>query len=195
MMNTQPRASRQRAESGFSLLELMVVVGIIGVLSAMTLPQLAAMRRIQRAAAVPFLVKTQIRMARQQAMSQRQPVTFQYDDRFKQVAIVTGGVQSRTLSLIGDGITSTELMYGPPPAMSGALGDSTNVTVLSGNQINITFQPDGSVIDGAGQPVNFALFFYNSKDPKNTASAISVLGSAGRVKTWRYNSSANKFVE
>jgi hypothetical protein len=61
--------------------------------------------------------------------------------------------------------------------------------------VNITFQPDGSVIDANGNPVNRALFIYNTQAPTDTAAAISVLGAAGRVKLWRYKSNVNKYVE
>jgi Tfp pilus assembly protein FimT len=195
-MIIQTKASRWRAGHGFSVLELVMVVALIGVLGVMALPQLASMRRAQRAATVPFLVKTQLRLARQQAMTQRRQVTFQYDDLLKQISIVNNGVQGTPISLIGSGVTASELVYGVPSGTPGVLNDGTSFTAVGGaSQINITFQPDGSVINAAGLPTNFGLFFYNSKDPQDTASAISILGSAGRVKTWRYTSNGNKFVE
>jgi len=147
-------------------------------------------------------------------MSQRRAVTLQYDDQTKQVLIIrqpaagkavlslpnfpnaTGSVQVSSTTLTGNGVDPSELTYGLPVSMSSTLSDGTSLTSLPGNKkVNITFQPDGSVIDANGNPVNFALFFYNSKAPSSTASAVSVLGSAGRIKTWSYNGSTNKYVE
>lgn len=186
----------------------MTTVVSIGVI------QLGSMRRLNSSAAIPLQLKIQLRLARQQAMSQRRAVTLQYDDQTKQVAIIrqpaagkavlslpnfpnpTGSAQVSTMTLAGNGVDPSELVYGLPVSMSSTLGDSTSLTTLPGNKkINITFQPDGSVVDANGNPANFALFFYNSKAPELTASAVSVLGSAGRIKTWKYNGSANKYVE
>ena len=206
--------SRQRSEAGVSLVELLVVIAIMTTVVSMGILQLTSMRRLNSSSAIPLQLKIQLRLARQQAMSQRRAVTLQYDDQTKQVSIIrqpaagkavlgltnfpnpTGSVQVSTTTLTGNGVEPAELVYGPPPSIASTLSDGTSLTALPGNKkINITFQPDGSVIDANGNPVNFALFFYNSKAPNLTASAISVLGSAGRAKTWKYNGNANKYVE
>jgi hypothetical protein len=69
------------------------------------------------------------------------------------------------------------------------------LTSLSGTVINITFLSDGTAINAAGNYANPALFFYNNVVPNQTASAVSVLGAAGRIKVWRYSTSANKYTE
>jgi hypothetical protein len=40
-----------------------------------------------------------------------------------------------------------------------------------------------------------AMFMFNDAAASNTASAISVLGTSGRVKVWRYSINGNKYVE
>jgi hypothetical protein len=69
------------------------------------------------------------------------------------------------------------------------------MTGLTNNQLNVTFQPDGSVIDAAGNPVGVAMFIYNNRAARGTASAISVMGASGRIKIWRYDLSANLYTE
>jgi prepilin-type N-terminal cleavage/methylation domain-containing protein len=205
---------RLRPEGGVTLLELLIVVAIMATVTSIGVLQLGSMRRLNSSAAIPLQLKIQLRLARQQAMSQRRAVTFQYDDLTKQASIIrqpaagkavlslpnfpnaTGSVQVSSMTLTGNGVDPSDLVYGLPGSMSSTLGDSTSLTSLPPNKkINITFQPDGSVIDANGNPVNFALFFYNSKAPDLTATAVSVLGSAGRIKTWKYNGNANKYVE
>jgi hypothetical protein len=145
-------------------------------------------------------------------------MTFQYDGANKQIVVIdhqaagralltatgypdtAGSIRVRTIPLAGSGITAGEISYGIPAglpvAAQGALGDNTTLTALpANNRINITFQPDGSIIDTNGNPVNFALYFYNVSAATQTATAVSILGSGGRVKTWRYDTNAGSYVE
>ncbi|MGH9945194.1 MAG: GspH/FimT family pseudopilin, partial [Pyrinomonadaceae bacterium] len=205
--------SRQR-ERGVSSAELLIVVAIVAVISVVAIPQLGAARRQFRFTGVQNEVATLLRYTRQQAMSQRQAFTFQYDDTNKQIVVIdhetpgtgvlggagypntAGSRQDRVVSLIGGGMRAEDIVYGRPQGVAAeALDDTANLTALSGGRLNITFQPDGSVRDAANNPVNRALMLYNRQDPQSLAGAISVLGAAGRVKTWRYVHSGNKYVE
>src|SRR2546425_7237013 len=79
---------RWHSNSGGSVIEALMVVTIAAVLMAVTLPQIISARRLTRSAALPREIATQLRFARQQAMSQRQAFTFQYDDTTKQITII-----------------------------------------------------------------------------------------------------------
>jgi len=212
------------SEKGFSLLEMVIVVAMLGILTAIAVPQMIAQRRVTRSNALAREVMTQLRYARQLAMAQRRAFTFQYDDLTKEIKVIgpipvgplalapatgypnnLGSAVVLTSRLGQGGLVASEIVYGipsstdlPPSAPTiptGALGDGVLRTALVGSKLNITFQADGSVIDTTGNPASQAMFFFNSKAAQDTSAAISVIGASGRVKVWRYNVNANSYVE
>ena len=219
------KAHSWQSDSGNSIVEVLIVLTIAGILTSVAIPQVISSQRLIRSASLPREIASQLRYTRQQAMSQRQAVTFQYDDSTKRVtiynhhnvnnptttcnlsgaAILTASnfpatVCTTTLLSVplagGAGLPTTEVSYGIPTGISvTTLSDLTALTALSSSKVNITFQPDGSVIDSSGAPTGRALFFYNNRVPGQTASAISVLGVSGRVRVWRYDPNASAYAE
>jgi Tfp pilus assembly protein FimT len=203
------------SDSGASLLETLAVVAVATILTAVAVPQMISARRLMRSNALPREIVTQLRFARQQAMSQRQAFTFQYDDSTKKINIIdqqasgvtvltTTGYPNTAVAVTvlsipvsaGGGLPTAEVSFGVPAGITATtLGDNTTPTALTASKINITFQPDGTVVDANGNPINRTLFFYNNVVPNQTACAISVLGAAGRIKIWRYSASANQYAE
>lgn len=216
---------RWSSETGRSMVETLAVIAIASLLTAMAVPQLLASRRMLRTSALPREIAAQMRFARQQAMAQRQAFTFQYDNSTKTVKIfdhnnnnnatpacnMTGqavlgqanypntscSTTVITVPMATGSIAPADLLYGVPSTgiSNSTLDDGGTPTALSGTVLNVTFQTDGSVTDAAGNYVTRTLYFYNNQFPTQSATAISVLGAAGRVKIWRYSSSANKYVE
>jgi prepilin-type N-terminal cleavage/methylation domain-containing protein len=235
-MTANDRARRRPSSAkGFSLVELLAVVAIIGTMAAISLPPFISTRRALRTTGTIRVIVSHMRDARQQAISRRRAITFQYDDANKKVNLIDYGVDAngmgisgpkvvkdanypnntgstviRTVSLSEAGAPTTELMYGLAPEVLAEvtdtkgvvtkdltyLDDQTTLAALdSKNKVNITFQPDGTIIDANGVPHSAALFIYNKVQPKETTTAISVLGGTGRIKAWRYSSSAKSFIE
>jgi prepilin-type N-terminal cleavage/methylation domain-containing protein len=191
-----------RNQKGFSIPELLVVLLIAAIILALALPQIISSRRLMKFASIQRQVASTLTETRQEAMSQRRAVTFRYDNRNKRITIHGGSfgdfgnANNKIVELSGFGITTGEIMYGRPNGVStAALGDRANLTNLSSNLVNVTFQPDGTVLDASGNPENKALFFYDKKRPVDTAFAVSVLGAGGRVKIWRYSQTVNQYVE
>ena len=218
------RDRRLRRFRGFSLVELVFVVAVMGILTAIAVPQMIAQRRLTRSSAVTREIMTQMRYARQLAMSQRQAITFQYDTATRTINIIdhnnvdtpgnpnsgidvltaggypstTGSTVITTVALAQGGLANSEISWGIPASMPGAPTTADGLPVpniaTASNKLNITFQRDGSVVDSTGNPVDQCLFIYNNLVPRATAAAISVRGSSGRVKIWRYNN-VDSYVE
>lgn len=189
-------------QQGFSLPEVVVVLLVIAILVVLALPQIVSSRRMFRFSAMQRQVASSLVDARQEAMSQRTPITFRYNNRDKQVIYYGGSFGSlgasnnKIIELSGAGVATNDIVYGRPSgAPLSALSDSSNMSPLANNVAEITFQSDGSVIDAGNNPTNNALFFYNRKYAKESAFAISILGAGGRVKVWRYNKAIRQYVE
>ena len=225
-MKTEIKAESKRgwrSQSGRSVIETLAVIAITSLLTAMAIPQLINARRLVRSGALPREIATQLRFTRQQAMTQRQAFTFQYDNSTKTIKIfdhnnndyagcnmttaqvmATSGYPNTscsttvlTVPLATGSLAPADLSYGIPSGINAntALDDGNTMTALSGTVVNITFQPDGTAITSTGAYSKATLFFYNSQIPSQTAVAISVLGAAGRIKVWRYSTSASKYAE
>jgi prepilin-type N-terminal cleavage/methylation domain-containing protein len=205
----------RHSTAGFSVIELVTVMTIAAILTAIAVPQMISQRRLTRSTAVTREIMTQLRYARQLAMSQsgatptgalrRVAFTFQYDDTAKQINIIgpipagpaslvvgtypniPGSAVVATVSLTQGGIAATQLKTGIPSGLPAAPTAVDGVTGvdLAGGMLNITFQPEGQ-----NNPVDRALFIYNNQASQATASAITVRGASGRVKIWRYNANA-----
>lgn len=227
--------------SGATLIELLIVMTIAVVLTSIAVPAMVSQRRLTRFSGIVREMSTQLRYARQLAMSERQAITFQYNDATKVITIIDHGNDPTvptsgtavladpsypntaaparivsTVSLLEGGLPISEISYGIPtystgvpsgnPAIpTGPLGDGISMTALTSNKINITFQADGSVASAVGVPVggitlsqaaraDRAIFLFDYKSAIGTAAAISVLGTSGRVKVWRYTN-ANAYAE
>lgn len=194
--------SETKKESGFTMAELAIVVLIIAIIVVTALPQIISSRRLFMFSAVKREMTSHLREARQKAMSERKPVTFRYDNSTKRITLyggtlgAAGSSTNRNLDLSGMGVARNDIVYGRPSGVSAApLGDGTNLTALTANQVEITFQSDGSVLDASDNPENHALFLYHAVHPTDTAFALSILGAGGRVKVWRYSAGVNQYVE
>ncbi len=223
------------------MIEVLIVLAIAAILGAIALPMMASQRRLLRFNGLSREFVTQLRYARQLAMSERQAITFQYDDNTKEINIIdhnndtlspTSGTAVLAnaypstaspaqivvkVSLLQGGLTSSEFKYGVPTSSELPVGHLTIPTSLSdgvamtplpsSQKFNITFQADGSVVNPSGVPtsgitlsggvrMDSAIFIYDSLAPTATPTAISILGSSGRIKVWRYiDGSTNAFAE
>lgn len=156
---------------GFTLIELLIVMAIAVILSAIAIPTMMSQRRLMRfgAASREFLV--QLRFARQLAMSERQAITFVYDDNTKDIVIIdhnndptsatsgtavlaqtgylTATVTSpakvvQTTSLLQGGLLLSEIKYGVPTTDDGLPVGHLAIPTSLGDGIPMTTLPSTS---------------------------------------------------
>lgn len=199
VLNKRKITNRQK---GFSLPELIIALLVLAILVVLALPQMMSSRRAFSFSGIKRQAATTLNAARQEAMAQRLPITVRYNNTDKKIVVyggkfgVLGNAKNQSFNLSGSGLEPSDIIYGRPvSATTAALADTSNLTPLVADAVNITFQPDGSVVDAADNPQNNALFFHNRIYPDDMAFAISVLGAGGRVKIWRYNQNTNSYVE
>lgn len=197
------KAKNLIAQKGFSLIELVIVLLVLSILVTLALPQVISSRRLFRFSSMQRQTAALLTQARQEAMAERKAVTLRYDHASKRIILfggkygAVGDAKNLSEEMSGSGLEGNDIIYGRnPSAPIDALGDGTNLTSLTANNnLDFTFQPDGSIRDANNNPLNQTLFFYHSKHADQTAFAISVLGAGGRAKIWRYNKQTNSYVE
>ena len=191
-----------KCQKGFSMPELVIVLLVLAILVTLALPQINSSRRLFRFSAMQRQIVASLADVRQEAMGQRTPVTFRFDNNTKEIKFyggkygASGDAKNLVIQLAGSGLEANDVLYGRPSGVStAALGDGTNLTNPTSNAVEITFQADGSVINASNTPQNYAIFLYHSKHATETAFAVSVLGAGGRAKVWRYNLQTDSYVE
>ena len=140
------QVKNKSGQQGFSLPELIIVLLIIAILVVLALPQIGASRRAFAFSGVQRQIASTLSEARQEAMTQKKPITVTYEDANKRFVVHGGGygaagdAQNRIVELSGSGLGAGEVVYGRPgSASAAALADTSNLTPLVSNAVSITF--------------------------------------------------------
>ena len=183
----------QSRQSGFTLIETMVMLGIVGTLSAMAIIQIGQSAQQMRADGAMRVVMGQLNTARELAISQRRymQVQFTAPNRIRVIRTdvnTSGNVTGTTLlseAFFEGGVTYNRAASIPdtPDAFSGSS------SINFGTATTIQFSTDGSMIDQSGNPLNgwVAMAMPNIV---NSSRAVTVFGSTGRVRAYRWNGSS-----
>jgi prepilin-type N-terminal cleavage/methylation domain-containing protein len=177
-------------QSGFSLLEMLFVVGIMGVLSTIAIAQIAQAVPAMKADGAMRVVMSQLNTARELAISQRRYIQVKFIAPNQMQVIRTdvdaaGAVTGTTLLstvTFESGITYN-IVAGLPDTPD-AFGIATPVNF--GAAATIQFATDGELIDQAGSPLNGTIVVA-SPLIKNSSRAVTVFGATGRVRGYRWN--------
>jgi prepilin-type N-terminal cleavage/methylation domain-containing protein len=182
-------ASRLRSQQGFSLVEMMIVVGILGVLSGMAVIQIMSSLPGVRGDGGMRVVIGQFNQARQLAITQRrymrvvitlpnQVTIIREDTPLTTTSLSNVILESNVQFMLSTGLPDTPDAFGKASAVDFGL----TTTVLK-------FAPDGTLVNQSGQGLNGSVFMAipNIQNTTLSARAITVLGSTGRVRGYRWD--------
>ncbi|HEY3936249.1 MAG TPA: hypothetical protein VGL97_02380 [Bryobacteraceae bacterium] len=188
---------RENREHGFSVVELCVVVTLILVISAIAITSLKPAVQDANCDTAMRQVISQLRQAREYAITNRRYVQITFPVVAGQPEIVMTQRNDLTAGAGGlNPILSTTPIHNPEsflvfPSLVDTPDANGNTSAIVFEGINggpiggMLFQSDGELVDGATfQPINGTVFL-GLAGQTPTARAITVLGGTGRVHAWK----------
>ena len=183
-------------DGGFSLMELLVVVTVIGVVAAMAMPITDSFVRTARADSAVSAAMSALDIAHDRAVSERRNfvLTFVNPNRIQlgrqeinAAGVVTSTTQVEQFILEGG---QSFLRFSGMPDTPDAFGGA-GATTFSGTA-PVMFTSDGSLVDTNGDVVNGTIFFGVTNQPL-TARAVTIFGVTGLTRSWKWR--GNKWME
>ena|SRR5258706_5987831 len=197
--------SRACADEGFSLIEVMLVVAVIGIIAAMAVPSSASMMRGYRLKGDAQAVHNLVALAKMRAASQFTRARVYVDTATNSYSLqrwdkttatwVTEGPVTRTSLGVTFGFGA---VAAPPPNTQAALGQSPQCTNNAGaNIVNtacVTFNSRGMPVTnvlppGGGVTGNNALYLTDASSVYGTTVTTTPL-----IKFWWVGSAAGAWV-
>lgn len=181
---------RGHRDQGFSLIEMVVVVGLIAVVSAIAIP--VSISTISRARADSSAESTfrAISAARTRAIAERRNIylTLESPNRIR--------LERQEIDDVGQVVGLTEvansiLEGGQEFRQFPGQGDTeddfgASAPINYGGPMPVMFTTDGSLVDAAGDVVNASIFVGVPNQP-TTARAVTILGVSGLMRTWKWD--------
>jgi prepilin-type N-terminal cleavage/methylation domain-containing protein len=203
MSSNCPSHQQRPAEPGFSLVEMVVVLGVVCVVAATALMNILPSMRSSRANAGMEMVLGEMRRAHERAVDERRiyrvtftaPQTIQVD--VGQVAVVGTTITDSAPVFVAaqDPLTLPNSIQflavsgipTNPNATPDGLGSGATAIDFDlgngGGGTQIYFQPDGRALDAANR-LNDGVVYVAEPNNLFSSRAVSLFGSTGRSKGW-----------
>jgi prepilin-type N-terminal cleavage/methylation domain-containing protein len=206
--------SSDKRQSGFSMVELLVVVAIIVIMLGLSLPYLLSYRKLYRSEDQALKVMDLMREASQLALNRRRTTRLEIDLTENAVHIIDeNNADPDTLlkSIPLDSINEVRIDAQPtgvtapaPPDYDDAvfaddtIGHWRDGVETSGNLVwTARFRSDGSVVNAANTPISATIYSWPPKTPGDAEAraveevrAITMFGGTGAVRYWKHNGTA-----
>lgn len=175
-------------ERGFSLLELMVVIGVISIGLAMAVIQTSSLGPSLKANSAMDQVFSKLRAAHDGAITQRRQFQLQFvgNNQINVTEIEPVGSSPVTTITLGGG--AQFILFSGIPDTPMAFGNNAAVYIggASGGPVVMNFTTTGGFVDGNGNPINGTIFLGIPGNP-STARAVTILGATGRVRQYHWD--------
>jgi prepilin-type N-terminal cleavage/methylation domain-containing protein len=186
-------SSRHSSEGGFSLVEMMFVVGVMGVLTGMAVLQIGNARPALRGDGGMRVVLSQMNQAREAAITQRRNMRLTFTNG-NQVQISREEIPGGGLTVISTVLFEGGARFGRIsglPDTPDQFGNSNDVNF--GVATEVKFSAEGKLINQNGASINGTVFVSLPNQPLS-ARAVTVLGSTGRVRGFKWDGRIWKLV-
>jgi len=204
---------KRRSNAGYSVVEMLVVLVILGVLTAIALPQLYNSKRLYKSEDQSLKVMDLMREAGQLAITRRRTFRVEIDLTANALLIIdeNGTAADRMvkkiplempkeirMDVIPTGIAKPNPPnYADAAFATDAIGHLEGATTVIGNSVWAgRFRSDGSVVNAANNPISVNFYVwppvsFGSPNPRNSREvrAITLFGGSGAIRYWKFNGS------
>jgi len=178
-----------RSERGYTTLELLVTVGIMGTIAAMAAVQIGLARPAFKGDGAMRQVIGQMNIARELAITQR---------RFVQIAFTVDNQVRITRENVPNGTTVIQtvpleggIRFGLTAGVPDTPDNFGNAAPISfGAAALMRFTTDGQLVDQAGNPISGSVFLNwpgMGQGQERAARAVTILGATGRIRGYKWD--------
>lgn len=179
---------KQNRSSGFSILELLMSVLVMGVMVAATIAEMQPTVQQMHANSGVYLLQGQLRLARQMSIAQRRDIVVQFLGN-NEIKLIRQEIPAGTTTISNVFLPpGVQYMVFPangdtPDAFGNGLPTCFGSTPGCVNPPIMQFQSDGTFIDGNGNQLNGTVFI-GVANMSTTGRAVTVLGATGQIRMY-----------
>lgn len=191
---------KNRNERGFTLLETLIVMGVMFILAGITIFKSFGSMQSYQANAAMDIVRSQLRVARQLAISQRRDVQITFNTSATAPSIsyqvlagtYTGSTEANkttvTMPLPTKIQFTSESGESDTPMAFGTCGGTFAVCIagVSGGPAIMEFNSQGQFTDSTKVNTLNGTIFLGFPSQPATARAVTIMGGTGRVRSYSY---------